>query len=221
MSGVRRPRSDVRAGRPTSDVRAGRPTSDVRAGRPTSDVRAGRPTSEVLCRASYATPIGELLLLASARGLCGLEFVKPGGHRWLDRRLTRWFAPYQIVDEGEAEPSRSLDAARHWLEVYFKDPRQARTDAVPLDMRGAPFERRVWRALLDVPCGSTSSYGTIARAVGAPDAARAVGAANGANPVSLIVPCHRIIGSNGSLTGYGGGLHRKEWLLKHEGARLF
>jgi O-6-methylguanine DNA methyltransferase len=188
--------------------------------------------AEILCRAFYATPIGELLLLASDRGLCGLEFVKPGGHRWLDRRLARWFAPYEIVDEdspalalrhtqGEVEPRRSLDAARRWLDFYFAEPLRARAESVPLDMRGAPFERRVWRALLDVPCGSTTSYGAIARAVGAPDAARAVGAANGANPVSLIVPCHRIIGSNGSLTGYGGGLHRKEWLLKHEGARLF
>jgi methylated-DNA-[protein]-cysteine S-methyltransferase len=162
-----------------------------------------------------------LLLLASDRGLCGLEFVKPDGHRWLDRRLARWFAPYEIVEEGETEPCRSLDAARRWLDFYFAEPLRARADTVQLDMRGAPFERRVWRALLDVPCGSTTSYGAIARAVGAPDAARAVGAAHGANPVSLIVPCHRIIGSNGSLTGYGGGLHRKEWLLKHEGARLF
>jgi O-6-methylguanine DNA methyltransferase len=172
---------------------------------------------EALCRAFYTTPIGELLLLASDRGLCGLEFVKPDGHRWLDRRLARWFAPFELVDGS----SPTLEAARGWLDLYFAEPMRTRVDSVPLDMRGAPFERRVWRVLLDVPCGSTSSYGAIARAVGAPDAARAVGAANGANPVSLIVPCHRIIGSNGSLTGYGGGLHRKEWLLKHEGARLF
>jgi O-6-methylguanine DNA methyltransferase len=169
---------------------------------------------------SYVTPIGELRLVASDRGLCGLVFADSRGCEWLARHTARWFPGWPTV-QGESAHHRSLEAARRWLDRYFEDPRGADTAAVPLDMRGATFELRVWQALLQVPSGSTSSYGAIAKSLGSPGAARAVGAANGANPVSLIVPCHRIIGSNGSLTGYGGGLHRKEWLLKHEGARLF
>jgi methylated-DNA-[protein]-cysteine S-methyltransferase len=88
-------------------------------------------------------------------------------------------------------------------------------------MNGTPFQQRVWRALRMVRAGHTASYSEIARIIGAPAAVRAVGAANGANPVAVVVPCHRIIGSNGTLTGYGGGLRRKEWLLRHEGRRLF
>jgi O-6-methylguanine DNA methyltransferase len=83
-------------------------------------------------------------------------------------------------------------------------------------MHGAPFEKRVWKALLRIPAGETRSYGSIAKELGTPDAARAVGAANGANPIAIIVPCHRVIGSSGSLIGYGGGLDRKTWLLDHE-----
>lgn len=85
-----------------------------------------------------------------------------------------------------------------------------------LDARGAPFEKRVWEALRAIPPGETTSYGAIAKALGAADASRAVGAANGANPIAIIVPCHRVIGSTGSLVGYGGGLDRKQWLLNHE-----
>jgi len=83
-------------------------------------------------------------------------------------------------------------------------------------MRGAPFEKRVWQALQEIPPGETTSYGAIATALRSPNASRAVGAANGANPVAIIVPCHRVIGASGSLTGYGGGLDRKTWLIDHE-----
>ena len=87
---------------------------------------------------------------------------------------------------------------------------------MPLDMRGTAFQRQVWEALLTIPYGETRSYGEIAAAIGAPTASRAVGAANGSNPVSIIVPCHRVIGANGRLTGYGGGVHRKDALLALE-----
>ena len=87
---------------------------------------------------------------------------------------------------------------------------------MPLDLKGTPFQLSAWRALLQIPYGATSSYGGVAAAIGRPKAVRAVGGANHNNPVSLIVPCHRVIGSDGSLTGYGGGLHRKRWLLDHE-----
>jgi len=129
----------------------------------------------------------------------------------LDARLRRWFPPHDVVDEDTPVIRR----AREWLRAYF-DGASADIGGIPLDMRGAPFELRVWRALRTIPPGQTTSYGAIAKAVGSPDAARAVGAANGANPIAIIVPCHRVIGASGSLTGYGGGLDKKTWLINHE-----
>jgi methylated-DNA-[protein]-cysteine S-methyltransferase len=101
------------------------------------------------------------------------------------------------------------------IEGYFNGTRTEFD--VALDPQGTDFQKAVWRQLLRIPFGRTASYGDIARAIGKPKAVRAVGGANARNPISLVVPCHRIIGSDGSLTGYGGGLWRKEWLLKHEG----
>lgn len=89
-------------------------------------------------------------------------------------------------------------------------------DDIPVATGGTPFQRQVWAALREIPCGSTTSYGLLAERIGHPAAVRAVGAANGANPIAVIVPCHRVIGANGSLTGYGGGIERKRWLLNHE-----
>jgi len=105
------------------------------------------------------------------------------------------------------------------LHEYFSGKRTA--FALELAPRGTPFQREVWNALLDIPYGDTISYAELARRIGKPNAVRAVGAANGANPIPLIIPCHRVIGSNGTLTGYGGGIERKQWLLAHEGRRLF
>jgi methylated-DNA-[protein]-cysteine S-methyltransferase len=92
----------------------------------------------------------------------------------------------------------------------------AALDAIEVDTGGTPFQQRVWQELRRIPAGSTRSYSEVARAIGRPSAVRAVAAANGANPVSIVIPCHRVIGADGSLTGYGGGLHRKRWLLAHE-----
>ena len=95
-------------------------------------------------------------------------------------------------------------------------------DRIPVETGGTAFQREVWRALREIPCGTTTSYGALAKRIGRPAAVRAVGLANGANPVAVVVPCHRVIGSNGSLTGYGGGMERKRWLLDHErGPLLF
>jgi methylated-DNA-[protein]-cysteine S-methyltransferase len=165
-----------------------------------------------LTRAILPTPIGDMLALASNDGLCALEFTGPKKRLTrLDKRLARHFPPHEIVD-GVCPP---IARARDWLRAYF-DGVSADVDGVPLDMRGAAFERRVWRALLEIEPGRTTSYGAIATALGSAGASRAVGAANGANPIAIIVPCHRVIGSTGLLTGYGGGLHRKTWLLDHE-----
>jgi len=165
-----------------------------------------------LVRATISTPVGDMLALASATGLCALEFLGPDKRLTrLEARLQRHFPPHQIAD-GDAPP---IARARAWLAAYFAGER-ADLDDMPLDMRGADFEKRVWRALTRIPPGETTSYGAIAKALGSAGASRAVGAANGANPIAIIVPCHRVIGASGNLTGYGGGLDRKTWLLNHE-----
>ena len=106
------------------------------------------------------------------------------------------------------------------LAEYFRGERKDFT--TPLDARGTPFQMRVWSELRRIPSGTTTSYARLALSVGQPTAVRAVARANGDNPISILIPCHRVIGSDGSLTGYGGGLWRKEWLLRHEGGgRLF
>ena len=117
------------------------------------------------------------------------------------------------LDRGDA----SRAAAQ--LSEYFSGKRQ--TFDLPLNLKGTEFQLAVWNELLRVPYGDTITYAELARRIGRPAAIRAVGAANGANPIPVIVPCHRVIGSNGTLTGYGGGIERKQWLLAHEGRRLF
>ena len=169
----------------------------------------------ILARAILPTPIGEMLALDSGEGLCALEFAGQSiGRERLTRlevRLRQWFPPHEIEDRDTA----AIDRTRAWLDAYFAGT-SADTDGLPLDMRGADFEKRVWQTLRAIPPGGTTSYGAIANALGSAGAARAVGAANGANPIAIIVPCHRVIGSSGSLVGYGGGLDRKTWLLNHE-----
>jgi methylated-DNA-[protein]-cysteine S-methyltransferase len=129
-------------------------------------------------------------------------------------------AALYFVDSVRHSPSVSpcLAAAREQIAAYFAGTLSAFD--LPLELRGTEFQRRVWAQLLTVPFGQTATYLEIALALENPQAVRAVGAANGQNPVSIVVPCHRIIGSNGKLIGYGGGLWRKEWLLRHEGSLL-
>ena len=171
-----------------------------------------------LYRTVLPTPLGDMLALASAQGLCALEFTTVQGRARgegrltrLDARLARWLPRHEIVDR----ETTVIAQTRAWLEAYFAGASAAIGD-LPLEMHGAPFERRVWQALTGIPPGQTTSYGAIASALGSPGASRAVGAANGANPIAIVVPCHRVIGSNGSLTGYGGGLEIKRALLALE-----
>jgi O-6-methylguanine DNA methyltransferase len=166
----------------------------------------------IISRAILATPIGDMLALDSGEGLCALEFTGPEKRLvGLEARLRRWFPPHDIVDGDTPTIART----RAWLDAYFAGV-SADASGLTLDMRGAGFEKRVWEALRRLAPGETTSYGAIAKALGSPGASRAVGAANGANPIAIVVPCHRVIGSSGSLTGYGGGLDRKTWLLGHE-----
>lgn len=162
------------------------------------------------------TPIGELLLIADRDGRLRATFwTDKNGN--LEHFLHRHYAPAHVTLDPAKNP-HGLTAA---LAAYFAGELHA-IDDLPVETAGTAFQRTVWRALRDIPCGATISYGELARRIGKPDAVRAVGTANGANPIGVVVPCHRVIGANGTLTGYGGGLHRKRWLLDHERApRLF
>jgi len=157
------------------------------------------------------TPLGPMLALADDRGLALLEFVDRRGLEreleTLQRRLKRSILPGS---------HRYLEQIENELKDYFAGRRL--TFDTPLAMGGSTFQRAVWNALLAIPAGATRSYAEIAGVVGKPSAVRAVGRANGDNPLCLIVPCHRVIGADGTLTGYGGGLWRKQWLLEHERA---
>lgn len=156
------------------------------------------------------SPLGDLRLVASTRGLAGLWFVQRQRHEPPAERLAAW----QTVASHPV-----LDAAARQLGEYFHGQRQRFDLALDLE-QGTPFQRAVWRALLAIPAGATTSYGTLATGLGRPQAVRALGAAVGRNPLSIIVPCHRVVGSNGSLTGYAGGLDRKQALLELEGALI-
>ena len=160
--------------------------------------------------ARFPSPLGLLTLTASDTALTGVHF--PHSPR---------VPPLHVVERGpraEDLSSAVLDRARQQLDEYFAGARTAFD--LPLDPTGSAFERRVWDALRAIPYGTTVSYGELARRLGDVRTTRAVGAANGKNPIPIIVPCHRVVGSRGELTGYGGGLDRKRWLLEHEGTLL-
>jgi O-6-methylguanine DNA methyltransferase len=159
----------------------------------------------------YESPLGRLTLVVSPRGLCVLGF----GEFWDPRRGSqeRTVGP---ISGRQAMPPRDVELALH---AYFAGELTA-LDALEVDPAGTPFQRKVWSALRRVPPGRTTSYAALAEQVGCRGGARAVGAANAANPVALVIPCHRVIRADGGLGGYGGGAERKEWLLRHEGVRI-
>ena len=159
------------------------------------------------------SPVGELLLGATDDGLTCVRFDREGegegkgkGHRPADG--------WRRADGGRA--SRVLAEARAQLEAYFAG--ELMEFDLPLAARGTPFQERVWSALRKIGFGESISYAELARRIGDPSSVRAVGHANGRNPLPVIVPCHRVIGADGSLTGFGGGIERKRWLLEHEAA---
>ena len=149
----------------------------------------------------YESPIGTIEIEGSEAGVSALNFVEAGKAR--------------TGRPGKEPLPAPLAACLAQLDEYFRGERTAFT--VKLDLRGTAFQKQVWAELLRVKCGRTTTYKALAEAVGRPAATRAVGGANHRNPVSIIVPCHRVVGSDGRLTGYGGGLWRKDWLLRHEG----
>ena len=167
---------------------------------------APRPETLILDR--VPTPIGTALVVTDEAGVLR-------AFNWADyeEAMSRWIARRYPA----ARRTEGAGPLRHAFDAYFS----GRTDAlgtVAWEAVGTAFQRTVWKTLCDIPAGETWSYARLAASIGRPTAVRAVGLANGSNPVALVVPCHRVIGSSGALTGYGGGLHRKRWLLKHEGA---
>jgi methylated-DNA-[protein]-cysteine S-methyltransferase len=171
---------------------------------------ASQPETLTLDR--LATPIGTALVVTDEAGaLRAFNWTdyEPKMRAWIGRHY-----PTARLVEGRAPA-----AVRSALEGYFAGDAAA-IDGLAWEASGTPFQLKVWAALCTIPVGETLSYQQLAERIGRPTAMRAVGLANGANPISLVVPCHRVIGANGSLTGYGGGLPRKRWLLAHEGANF-
>jgi methylated-DNA-[protein]-cysteine S-methyltransferase len=155
-----------------------------------------------ICYTEVDSPVGPLLLAGDDEALHVISFERS---RWAARRSSDWIQ--------DARPFREVMGQ---LRAYFAGDR--REFDVRIKPHGTDFERTVWKALMEIPYGRTISYGELARRIGHPTAARAVGLANGRNPLPIVVPCHRVIGADGSLTGYGGGLETKRWLLTLEGA---
>ena len=158
------------------------------------------------------SPVGELVLTSSEAALTGVYFPTsrrgpPPTHQ------ASW-----VEDNGQGPASKLLARAAQQLTEYFDGTRT--TFDLPLEALGSAFEHRVWNALRTIPFGTTTSYGELALRLGDVSATRAVGAANGKNPIPIIIPCHRVVGSKGELTGFGGGLEQKRWLLEHEGVLM-
>jgi methylated-DNA-[protein]-cysteine S-methyltransferase len=165
--------------------------------------------SLILESAEFESPIGPITVAVRDGRLCALTFADDqlAQVRWLERRFGA------ITFQRVPNPIAIITA----LTAYFGGDLAA-FDTIELDAGGTPFQARVWSELRKVLAGRTVSYGQLATRIGLPRAVRAVGAANGHNPIALVVPCHRVIGTDGRLVGYGGGLDRKRWLLRHEGA---
>jgi methylated-DNA-[protein]-cysteine S-methyltransferase len=158
------------------------------------------------------TPIGELLLVADRdKSLRAVDWTE------YEPRMRHLLRLHYGEDGFTLEPATSSGDLAAAMKRYFAGELGA-IDYLPVQTAGTPFQRAVWSALREIPRGATESYGKLAQRIGRPSAVRAVGLANGSNPIGIVVPCHRVIGANGSLTGYGGGMERKRWLLEHEGA---
>lgn len=160
----------------------------------------------MLAKTTCSSPVGRLMLIASESGLRALLWERDGPER------------FALGDTKSDSNNAVLKQAVRELGEYFSGRRRAFD--VPLDPVGTPFQFRVWRALSKIPYGETLSYGEQARMIGQPQASRAVGSANGKNPISIIVPCHRVIGKGGALAGFGGGLDAKQKLLEFEGVLI-
>jgi methylated-DNA-[protein]-cysteine S-methyltransferase len=186
--------------------------SDNRQTRPRYRARTNAMMETRLFLEALPTPTGDLRLVTDGAGAVRLlDWGDAGDHVGLRQKLPLGLGRVRL------EAPRRASAARLALETYFGGEAGA-LDAIPVAPAGTEFQQQVWAALRTIPAGATASYGDIARRIGQPGAARAVGLANNRNPIAVAIPCHRVIGATGALVGYGGGLDRKLWLLRHEGA---
>jgi methylated-DNA-[protein]-cysteine S-methyltransferase len=181
--------------------------------------RIGRPKPEILdfALSRLKTPIGAALVATDSEGRLRVFEWEDYADR-MQSLLDRFYGAgrARLIEGSSGRPAKPvLDR----LKAYFAGDIPA-IDAIAAESAGTEFQRKVWRTLREIPAGETWSYSRLAKRIGRPDAVRAVGFANGSNPISVVVPCHRVIGADGSLTGYGGGLKRKAWLLRHEGVSL-
>ena len=172
------------------------------------------PEARVIAWSEMDSPVGPLTLAMTTQGICYIDFGK-GDRAQIELKL---WARRQICGARLERRDRELEPAAQQLREYFEGNR--RCFDLPVDLYGTPFQLCVWRELQSIPYGEVRSYKDVARAIGAPKAVRAGGGANNKNPVPILVPCHRVIGSTGSLVGYGGGLSIKEFLLNLEGVLL-
>jgi AraC family transcriptional regulator, regulatory protein of adaptative response / methylated-DNA-[protein]-cysteine methyltransferase len=164
-----------------------------------------RPAARRLATAAIATPIGRMVAMASDAGVCVLEFLDSRTAPSAARTFARRHGATAV-----SGTSPHLERLRRELDAYFRG--RLRRFETPLDLRGTVFQREVWKRLVRTPYGKTLTYAQLAARTGRPSAVRAAGHANGRNPVSIVVPCHRVVGTDGTLRGYGGGLWRKRWL---------
>lgn len=161
---------------------------------------------------SIESPLGTVLIAVDNGHMCALEFS--GYEPRMIKLLQRHYGPVHFTPVTDPKGFSSR------VQEYFAGDHHA-LDSIPVDAGGTPFQQNVWRALRAIPIGTTMTYGEMAKHLGNPAASRAVGSANGANPIAIVIPCHRLIGADTTLTGYASGLHRKRWLLKHEGFEGF
>lgn len=177
-----------------------------------------KPT-RLLSLTKVKSPIGDILLVTDKEALVSLDYE--GYEHRMMRLLAKRYGRFELIatslDRGSSSTFESDLLVR--IRAYLQGDLTA-IDPIPVNPGGTTFQAEVWHTLRSIPPGSVMSYGDLARQLGKPAAVRAVGTTNGLNPISIVLPCHRVIGANGSLTGYAGGLERKRWLLNHEGADL-
>lgn len=166
---------------------------------------------KTLFKQEISTPLGPMVALASEEALCCLEFRSKKRMSLLKQRLNNWYPSSKVLKKTNG----ILEQVKVQLAKYFDGDTMA-LNFLKTEAPGTDFEKKVWKQLRKIPAGEVVSYSQVAKKIGKPKAARAVGGASRRNPLSLIVPCHRVVGASGKLTGYGGGLPQKNWLLKHE-----
>ncbi len=175
--------------------------------------------SESVAHGEMLSPIGPLRVLVGPRGVMRIDLpnAPPCDLDAVRRELARrGMGDLPLVAPGDADPRMKI--VKEQLREYFAGKR--RKFDLPLDARGAEYDRKVWRCVGAIPFGKTRTYGDVAKAVGVPRGFRAAGSANGRNPIPIVIPCHRVVGTGGRLTGYGGGVELKAWLLRHEGVAV-